>query len=172
MRHRALRLLLAAGLSTTCPWMIDCVGDDSTPSTSDGGAADNVSPTSDGATSDAAADGLTEAGTSVTGKVVDLSGSPVPNAKVRVGSAPIVTTDANGNYFVPNVPLGTATVARTVRVHDGETIVKEGTYLPEGVSGFLVLEAESLEAAVALAARIPAARLGGAVEVRPVEKYW
>ncbi len=72
----------------------------------------------------------------------------------------------------PGLPLGTASVARTVRAHDGETIVKEGTYLPEGVSGFLVLEAESLEAAVALAARIPAARLGGAVEVRPVEKYW
>ena len=31
---------------------------------------------------------------------------------------------------------------------------------------------ESLDEAVALAARIPAARLGGAVEVRPCEVYW
>ncbi len=29
-----------------------------------------------------------------------------------------------------------------------------------------------MEAAIALAARIPAARLGGAVEIRPVEQYW
>jgi hypothetical protein len=35
-----------------------------------------------------------------------------------------------------------------------------------------MFEAENMEAAIALAARIPAARLGGAVEIRPVEKYW
>jgi hypothetical protein len=35
-----------------------------------------------------------------------------------------------------------------------------------------VYEAENIEAAIALAARIPAARLGGAVEIRPAEKYW
>jgi hypothetical protein len=40
------------------------------------------------------------------------------------------------------------------------------------VGGFIVLDAETVEAAVALAARIPAARLGGAVEIRPVEQYW
>jgi hypothetical protein len=31
---------------------------------------------------------------------------------------------------------------------------------------------DDLEAAIELAARIPAARLGGAVEVRPVARYW
>ncbi len=36
----------------------------------------------------------------------------------------------------------------------------------------MVVDAESLEDAVALAARVPAARLGGAVEVRPCEVYW
>jgi hypothetical protein len=35
-----------------------------------------------------------------------------------------------------------------------------------------VYEAESMDGASALAARIPAARLGGAVEIRPAEKYW
>jgi hypothetical protein len=35
-----------------------------------------------------------------------------------------------------------------------------------------VYEAESMDDAIALAARIPAARLGGAVEIRPAEKYW
>ena len=55
---------------------------------------------------------------------------------------------------------------------DGKTQVKNGPYLPEGVAGFSVYEAESMEAAITLAARIPAARLGGAVEIRPAEKYW
>jgi hypothetical protein len=35
-----------------------------------------------------------------------------------------------------------------------------------------VLDAENIEAAFELAARIPAARLGGAVEIRPAEQYW
>jgi hypothetical protein len=54
------------------------------------------------------------------------------------------------------------------------TQVKNGTYLAEGAGGYFVFvyEAESMKAAIALAARIPAARLGGAVEIRPAEKYW
>ena len=59
-----------------------------------------------------------------------------------------------------------------MQVRNGKTHVKNGTYLSEGVAGFSVYEAESMEAAIALAARIPAARLGGAVEIRPAEKYW
>ena len=72
----------------------------------------------------------------------------------------------------PGLPLGLPGAARTVRVRDGKTEVTEGTYLTEGVGGFSVLEAPDLDAAIALAARIPAARLGGAVEIRPAEKYW
>jgi hypothetical protein len=72
----------------------------------------------------------------------------------------------------PGLPLGLPTAARTVQVRDGRTEVNESTYLGEGVGGFSVLEAADLEAAIALAARIPAARLGGAVEIRPAEKYW
>jgi hypothetical protein len=70
------------------------------------------------------------------------------------------------------LPLGLPDAARTVQVRDGKTHVKNGTYLPEGAAGYSVYEAESMEAAVALAARIPAAWLGGAVEIRPAEKYW
>jgi len=72
----------------------------------------------------------------------------------------------------PGLPLGLPDAARTVQVRDGKSHVKQGTYLAEGVAGFTVYEAESIQAAIALAARIPAARLGGAVEIRPVEKYW
>jgi hypothetical protein len=70
------------------------------------------------------------------------------------------------------LPLGLPTSAKTVQVRDGNTIVRNGTYLPEAAGGYAVYEAESIEAAVALAARIPAARLGGAIEIRPAEQYW
>lgn len=70
------------------------------------------------------------------------------------------------------LPLGLPNDARTVQVRDGKTQVKNGTYLSEGAGGYFVYEAASMDAAIALAARIPAARLGGAVEIRPAEKYW
>lgn len=62
--------------------------------------------------------------------------------------------------------------ATTVQVRDGEVQVKTGTYLTEGIGGAVVFEAEDMEAAIAMAARVPQARLGGAVEVRPVEQYF
>ena len=57
-------------------------------------------------------------------------------------------------------------------MRDGKTHVKNGTYEAEGAAGYSVYEADSIESAIALAARIPAARLGGAVEIRPADKYW
>ena len=74
--------------------------------------------------------------------------------------------------LVQGLPLGLPDAARTVQVRDGKTQVKNGTYLGEGAGGYFVYEAESMDAAIALAARVPAARLGGAVEIRPAEKYW
>jgi len=59
-----------------------------------------------------------------------------------------------------------------VQVRDGKIHVKNGTYLTEGAGGYFVLDAENMEDATALAARVPAVRLGGAVEIRPAEKYW
>jgi hypothetical protein len=44
--------------------------------------------------------------------------------------------------------------------------------MKEAIGGWFILEAENLDAALEVAARVPAARLGGAVEVRPVETYW
>jgi hypothetical protein len=62
--------------------------------------------------------------------------------------------------------------ATTVQVREGKVQVKNETHQAEGVGGAFVFEAENIEAAIALAARIPQARLGGAIEVRPVEKYF
>ncbi len=60
--------------------------------------------------------------------------------------------------------------ATTVRVHDGRTIVTDGPFVDtkESINGYLIFEADDLDAAIALAAQIPAARLGGAIEVRPI----
>jgi hypothetical protein len=60
--------------------------------------------------------------------------------------------------------------ATTVRVQDGKTLTTDGPFveLKEAVGGFLFFEADDLDAAIELASRIPAARLGGAIEVRPV----
>jgi hypothetical protein len=64
-------------------------------------------------------------------------------------------------------PVETAT---TVRVEDGETLITDGPFADtrEVFGGFYLLEADDIDAAIEVAARIPAARLGGAVEVRPV----
>jgi hypothetical protein len=60
--------------------------------------------------------------------------------------------------------------ATTVRVEDGRTLVTDGPFveLKEAVGGYLTFEADDLDAAIELAARIPAARYGGAIEVRPL----
>jgi hypothetical protein len=62
-------------------------------------------------------------------------------------------------------PTGTA---RTVRVTDGRTLVSEGAAVddPAALNGYYVLDAPDLDAAIAFAARIPVARMGGTVEVR------
>lgn len=71
-------------------------------------------------------------------------------------------------------PLGLPENATTVRVENGSTVTTEGPYLDlkSAVGGFLVVEAEDLDAAVAIASRVPQARMGGAVEVRPSVQYW
>jgi hypothetical protein len=64
-------------------------------------------------------------------------------------------------------PVETAT---TIRVQDGETLTTDGPFAEtkEVFGGYYVLEAEDLDAAIEIAGRIPAARLGGSVEVRPI----
>jgi len=60
--------------------------------------------------------------------------------------------------------------ATTVRVANGQTLTTDGPFveMKEALGGYLFFEAEDLDAAIELAARIPAARLGGAIEVRPI----
>ena len=73
----------------------------------------------------------------------------------------------------PGLGLAEPATATTVRVQDGRTLVTDGPFveMKEALNGYLVFEAGDLDAAIELAARIPAARLGGAIEVRPVVEW-
>ena len=70
----------------------------------------------------------------------------------------------------PGVQMQPPESATTVRVEDGKTLTTDGPFvaIKEALGGYLFLEADDLDAAIELASRIPAARMGGAVEVRPV----
>jgi len=70
----------------------------------------------------------------------------------------------------PGLQLQPPEMATTVRVQDGKMLTTDGPFVAvkEALGGWLVFEAEDLDAAIELASRIPAAQMGGAVEVRPV----
>jgi hypothetical protein len=70
----------------------------------------------------------------------------------------------------PGLWLEPPDLATTVRVQDGKTLTTDGPFvaIKEALGGYLVFEADDLDAAIELASRIPAARIGGAVEVRSV----
>jgi hypothetical protein len=66
--------------------------------------------------------------------------------------------------------LHPAETATAVRVVDGKTLITDGPFADtkEVLGGLCLIEAENLDEVLAVAARIPAARYGGVVEVRPV----
>jgi hypothetical protein len=66
--------------------------------------------------------------------------------------------------------LQPAETATTVRVEDGKTLTTDGPFVDtkEVLGGYYLYEADDLDAAIELASRVPAARMGGAIEVRPV----
>jgi hypothetical protein len=66
--------------------------------------------------------------------------------------------------------LQPADTATTVRVSNGEQLTTDGPFptTKEVLGGYYVVEADDLDAALEIAARIPAARMGGGIEVRPV----
>jgi hypothetical protein len=73
----------------------------------------------------------------------------------------------------PGLQLQDPGTATTVRVENGQTLTTDGPFVAvkEALGGYLVFEADNLDAAIDLASRVPAARLGGAVEVRPIVEY-
>lgn len=75
---------------------------------------------------------------------------------------------AQGKYLAA-APLQPADTATCVRVRDGRPIVTDGPFADtkEHLGGFFLIDAEDLDEAVAIAARVPGARRGTA-EIRPL----
>jgi hypothetical protein len=73
----------------------------------------------------------------------------------------------------PGLQLAEPATATTVRVQDSGTLTTDGPFveIKEAIGGYLLFEADDLDAAIELAARIPAARMGGAIEVRPIVEW-
>jgi hypothetical protein len=72
--------------------------------------------------------------------------------------------------MTPGVQMEGPETATTVRVQDGRTLTTDGPFaeLKEALGGYCFLEADDLDAAIELATRFPAARMGGAIEIRPL----
>jgi hypothetical protein len=66
--------------------------------------------------------------------------------------------------------LQPSTTATTVRVDNGSTLTTDGPFAEtkELLGGFYLIDVGDLDAALDFAAKVPAARFGGAVEVRPL----
>ena len=75
--------------------------------------------------------------------------------------------------FTPGLQMQGPETATTVRVQDGRTLTTDGPFVDvkEALGGYCFFEADDLDAAIELASRIPAARMGGGVEVRPIVEW-
>jgi hypothetical protein len=73
----------------------------------------------------------------------------------------------------PGQALEDPSTATTVRVQDGRTLTTDGPFaeVKEAIGGYFLFEADDLDAAIEVASKVPAARLGGAVEVRPIAEW-
>ena len=77
----------------------------------------------------------------------------------------------SGNFKAGDALQPTST-ATTVRVRDGKTLTTDGPFAEtrEQLGGYYLVEAKDLDAALAIAARIPGAKVGS-IEVRPIMVY-
>jgi hypothetical protein len=74
----------------------------------------------------------------------------------------------------PGLGLQPPETATTVRVQDGRTLTTDGPFVEtkEALDGYFVFEADDLDAAIEVAARVPAVSMGsGAIEIRPIQQW-
>jgi len=81
-----------------------------------------------------------------------------------------LTQELHSNHqFLGANPLHPTSMATSVRVRDGKRFVTDGPFAEtrEQLGGYFLIDAENLDEAIGIAARVPSARKG-TVEVRPV----
>jgi hypothetical protein len=74
--------------------------------------------------------------------------------------------------ITPGTRMAMPEMATTVRVEDGKTLTTDGPFveIKEAIGGYFFLEAPDLDAAIEIAASVPAASMGGGVEIRPLDE--
>jgi hypothetical protein len=75
--------------------------------------------------------------------------------------------------LTPGAQMQPPETATTVRVANGKTLTTDGPFveIKESIGGYFFFEAADLDAAIEVASRVPAASMGGAVEVRPLVEW-
>jgi len=103
-----------------------------------------------------------------TGGNPDESGSLSEDEQKAILAEYMAISQAAG--VVGGDQLQPAATATTVRVQDGQALTTDGPFAEtkEALAGYLLFAADDLDTAIELASRIPAARMGGAIEVRPL----
>jgi hypothetical protein len=73
----------------------------------------------------------------------------------------------------PGIGLAPPETATTVRVQNGKTLTTDGPFVEtkEALDGYFTFEADDLDAAIEVASKVPAASLGGAIEIRPTVEW-
>jgi hypothetical protein len=73
-----------------------------------------------------------------------------------------------------SVKLQGSATSTTVRESDGRTVITDGPFAEtkEQLGGYHVVECQNLDEAIAIAARIPSLRVGGSIDVRPIDSTW
>jgi hypothetical protein len=102
------------------------------------------------------------------GTALETQAALPPDQQQQVWADYAAINETSG--FTPGQRMGDPETATTVRVHDGSTLTTDGPFVEtkEALGGYCFFEADDLDAAIELAARFPAARYGGAIEVRPL----
>ena len=95
--------------------------------------------------------------------------SPEENQRFYAEFMKVTAEIKESKHYVGGNPLHTISTATTVRVRNGKAQRTDGPFAEtrEQLGGYYLIEANDLDEACALAARIPSARLGS-IEVRPV----
>ncbi len=75
--------------------------------------------------------------------------------------------------YITNDGLSPVAMARTVRVKNGKAVTTDGPFskTEEHLGGYFMLDCKDLDEAISWAAKIPYAKNGGSIEVRPVVSY-
>jgi hypothetical protein len=102
------------------------------------------------------------------GSALDTQAALSPEEQKQVYADYMAINQTPG--FTPGQRMDDPSTATTVRVQDGRTLTTDGPFAEtkEALGGYAFFEADDLDAAIELASRIPAARYGGGVEIRPL----